>query len=140
MNRALLDTDILSELIKARNSSVLTAARSYIDQHRVFTITCVTLYEALSGLIAINAPKQRAQLDQFVQSNDLIIPDEHDYRLAAAIVGSLQRSGKLVGFADPLIAACAVNRQMDLCTGNERHYQLIADGGFPIQIVNWRNA
>ena len=37
-----------------------------------------------------------------------------------------------------MIAAIAIEHQCVLATGNERHYQLIQDAGYDLQMVNWK--
>ena len=46
----LLDTDVLSEVLKQRDDNVLQAARVYLDEWRRFTFPVLTRYEILRGL------------------------------------------------------------------------------------------
>ncbi len=46
----LLDTDILSEILKQRDDNVLQAARAYLDEWQRFTFSVLTRYEILRGL------------------------------------------------------------------------------------------
>ncbi len=50
MAPTLLDTDILSEILKQRNDCVLQSARAYLDEWRWFTFSVLTRYEILRGL------------------------------------------------------------------------------------------
>jgi tRNA(fMet)-specific endonuclease VapC len=45
MNRALLDTDILSELIKGRNPTVSAAGRAYLSAHGRLTFSAISVAE-----------------------------------------------------------------------------------------------
>jgi tRNA(fMet)-specific endonuclease VapC len=51
MNKALLDTDILSAIMR-QNPSVLAAAQSYLAVHQKLSISIVTRFEILRGLYA----------------------------------------------------------------------------------------
>jgi tRNA(fMet)-specific endonuclease VapC len=57
MSAALLDTDTLSEIIKARDSYVQRRAIAYLNLHRQFTFSIITRYEILRGLKAKNATR-----------------------------------------------------------------------------------
>ena len=46
----LLDTDVLSEVLRQRDDSVLQATRVYLDEWRRFTFSVLTRYEILRGL------------------------------------------------------------------------------------------
>ena len=50
MDRALLDTDILSEVLKRRDQSVLGRANAYRGTHGRFTLSAATVMEVVRGL------------------------------------------------------------------------------------------
>jgi hypothetical protein len=52
MDEALLDTDILSVIFKAKNPQVLNVGRQYLAQHQRFAFSAITLYEVIRGLRA----------------------------------------------------------------------------------------
>lgn len=47
MSRRLLDTDILSEVIKGKNQNVATSAANYLAQHGRLTISAVSVAEII---------------------------------------------------------------------------------------------
>ena len=49
MNKALLDTDIYSEVLKAVDPTVAQNAASYRQQHGVYTLSVITLMEIVQG-------------------------------------------------------------------------------------------
>ena len=49
MDRSVLDTDILSEVLKRRNSRVVRQAEEYLRLHGRFTISCITVLEVVTG-------------------------------------------------------------------------------------------
>jgi len=59
----LLDTDILSEILKQRDDNVLQAARAYLDEWQRFTFSVLTRYEILRGLRAKSAVRQELAFD-----------------------------------------------------------------------------
>ena len=50
MNKALLDTDILSEILKAKNAGVVANAIKYKEGFGHFTISVITVMEIVKGL------------------------------------------------------------------------------------------
>jgi tRNA(fMet)-specific endonuclease VapC len=40
--------------------------------------------------------------------------------------------------ADPIIAAIALEHNLELVTGNAAHFQRIVRLGYPLTLVNWR--
>jgi tRNA(fMet)-specific endonuclease VapC len=40
--------------------------------------------------------------------------------------------------ADPLIAAIALEHNLELVTGNAAHFQRIIQLGYPLTLANWR--
>jgi tRNA(fMet)-specific endonuclease VapC len=49
MDRAVLDTDILSEVFKRRNGTVVRRAEEYLHLHGRFTISCIAVLEVVAG-------------------------------------------------------------------------------------------
>jgi predicted nucleic acid-binding protein len=49
MLKAVLDTDMVSELFRGKNATVASNARDYLRHHGRFTITVVTVMEAIRG-------------------------------------------------------------------------------------------
>lgn len=137
MGRVVLDTDLFSECIKGKNQSVYNYYAAYVAAHSRLTITSLSVFEVLSGIYH-RLPNKAAQYEHLLREVDEIIPDGEDYRLAAKIDGALLQVGKPIGKIDPLIAACALCRNLPLATGNTKHYQSIADVGFPLELENWR--
>lgn len=52
MDSTLLDTDMLSEILKKRDQNVTAAARTYLLHHRRFAFSAMTQYEVawITGL------------------------------------------------------------------------------------------
>jgi len=73
MDAALLDTDILNEVLKQRNSQVVAHAAAYLQAHGQFAISALTRYEVIRGLRDANATTQLSRFAVFCQ-NTLILP------------------------------------------------------------------
>ena len=138
MLKVILDTDILSETFKQVDPIVVTRARHYLHAFPTLSYTSVSLVEILSGLHAKDAKKQIVRAEAFLGRHEQIVPDAEDYMVAARIIGDLQRAGRPIGWDDPVIAACAIKRNMPLATANTRHYQNIINIGYPLTLDNWR--
>lgn len=139
MNRSLLDTDILSEILKGINPSVASNATAYRQAFGRYSLSSITVMEVISGL-------QRNQSNRRIQkfltdiSGEGILPfGEGDGRLAGEIDGGLERVGRPIGRCDPMIAAIAITNGLELVTGNTAHYQRIQQLGYPLALANWRS-
>jgi len=116
MNRALVDTDILSEILRARNPTVTRRERRYVEEYGRLSLSVVTVFEVARALGI----------------------DAECARLAGEIDGALERAGRRVGVADVLIAATAMRSGRTLVTANTSHYERIRHAGFQVQTENWR--
>src|SRR5690348_2122943 len=118
MDAVLLDTDMLSEVLKHKHVQVLQNAAVYFQQHGQFAFSAMTRYEVLRGLLEKRAVRQLVQYDAFCQ-NSLILPATGEVFQRAAELWSLARqTGKPHRDADLIIAATALVHGRDLATGN----------------------
>jgi predicted nucleic acid-binding protein len=87
---------------------------------------------------------QPATLDRFLnalQSSEVLVFDLAAAEIAGRIYGELERVGQLIGRADVMIAAIAINHNLTLVTGNLRHYERIRTVGYSeLMLSNWREA
>jgi tRNA(fMet)-specific endonuclease VapC len=121
---ALLDTDILSALLKGR-STVVAQAQSYLRIHSKFSFSIITQYEVLRGLNAKGATVQIQAFQRFCRINEIVPLDDAIVQRAAEIYSRLHQGGTLIGDADILIAATAMERGFTVMTNNVRHFQRI---------------
>lgn len=61
---AVLDTDMLSEVMRDRDPHVLDSAKHYLAEHGRFTFSIITRYEILRGLKARDATRQVALFER----------------------------------------------------------------------------
>jgi tRNA(fMet)-specific endonuclease VapC len=72
MDEALLDTDILSEILKAKDQDVLKRAQDYLAVHQRFAFSAITFYEVLRGLLAKRATRQLAKFLKTAHTSDIL--------------------------------------------------------------------
>jgi tRNA(fMet)-specific endonuclease VapC len=59
MAPTLLDTDVLSEVLKGKQRNLVRSAEQYVRQHQRLTFSAITLYEIERGLLAKQATSGR---------------------------------------------------------------------------------
>lgn len=129
---ALLDTDILSAIMR-REPHVTASARAYLLEQRRFTFSVVTRYEIMRGLLAKGAARQQ-QAFELLCAASIVLPLTDEVVLqAAAIYTDLHTRGALIGDADILIAATAIANGLAVVTNNEAHFARIK----LLTIENW---
>ena len=140
MEKALLDTDILSEYLKGHDSNVTGHAARYAQAHGVFTFTSVTVYEIVYGLELKAASAQLSKALAWLNQNEQITPVNADYLQAANTKAKARRMGLTLELPDCLIAAVAVRLGLPLVTGNTEDFQAIQKTGINLITQNWRIA
>lgn len=138
VDKSLLDTDTLSEIYKGVDDTVGLHAAAYIIEFGELSFTSVSVHEVLFGHYLKGTEKRAKRFLEVFSDHNEIAPAPEDFRLAARIRAALQKSGRPIGQLDPLIAACALGRDLPLVTGNVRHYRFVQECGFPIVLLNWR--
>jgi predicted nucleic acid-binding protein len=71
-------------------------------------------------------------------SEELLPLDTEAAVIAGRIYGELEKVGRTIGRADPLIAGIAIAHDLTLVTGNTKHFERIAALGFPLVLEDWR--
>ncbi len=139
MRRCILDTDILSEVFRAKNTRVATRAEAYRTTVGPLIMSAVSLMEIVKGLYK----HQRPDLEERIAAQTLdvqILPFTSDTaHIAGRIYADLERNGQTIGRADPMIAATAIEHDLTLITGNTAHFHRIQRLGHPLLIEDWRD-
>jgi tRNA(fMet)-specific endonuclease VapC len=138
VNKALLDTDIYSEVLKAVDPTVARNAASYRHQHGVYTLSVITLMEIVQGFQRVQDGRRLQGFLTAVAFEDVLLFDESAAELAGRITGDLDRVGRPIGRCDPMIAAIAITHGLELVTGNTTYYQRLHQLGYALTLVNWR--
>ena len=131
----LIDTDILSNLIKRSKSAVLIAKLRQIPREQRFT-SSITIGELIYG-----AHRPPGQTEKWLESFALSYPqdmtvlpfDEAAARRYGELRATLERLGTPIGDADTRIAAIALARRLIMITGNVRHFGRVPN----LRVENW---
>jgi tRNA(fMet)-specific endonuclease VapC len=134
MTPALLDTDILSEVLKQRDPRVVAQAATYLEMHGQFAFSALTRYEIVRGLRDRDAAAQLRRFEEFCQ-HSVVLPINDEVLLRAADLWVFaRRQGRSRSDADLIIAATAVQHGRTLVTGNTAHFNGIPD----LDLEDWR--
>jgi predicted nucleic acid-binding protein len=134
MDAALLDTDILSEVLKRKDRRVLAKARQYLVEHRRLAFSAITLYEIVRGLRVNRATRQLAAFLKTVGTSE-VVPVSVPVLMRAAELWAGARAGGLPhDDADLIIAATALEGQRVLVTGNTAHFAWVPG----LTLEDWR--
>lgn len=138
MSKALLDTNIYSEVLKAVDPVVTRNAMTYRQAEGVLTVSAVTVMEIVRGYQRKQSIRKLQDFLAALAAEEVLGFDESAAELAGKIAGELERLGQAIGIADPMIAAIALEHGLDLVTGNTAHFQRVQQLGYPLTLVNWR--
>ncbi len=133
MNRALIDTDILSYYLKG-DAEVVKNFEEYLREFDCIEISLITYYEIIGGLLAKNALKQLAIFEDFISDNIVISLTERSVKKSAELYSTLRRSGNSLDDIDLLIAGVAIENNLTVVTNNENHFRRIPG----LLIENWK--
>jgi len=132
MNRAIIDTDILSYYFKG-NQTVIKNFEKYLQDFDLIEISIITYYEIIGGLMAKNALKQLNIFEDFVDQNIVVPMTENSGKVSAELYATLRQQGNTVDDIDLLIAGIAIDNDLTLITNNENHFNRIPG----LRVENW---
>ena len=116
-----------------RDPTVMARAKTYLSSHTRLSISIITRYEILRGLMAKNAVAQLRQFEILCASLDVLPLSDAVVIRAATIYATLHQGGQLIGDADILIAATALENGWALASNNGRHLSRIPG----LNVDNW---
>lgn len=137
MERALLDTDIFSEVLRGRNQAVVAKADAYLATFGKFTVSVITVAEMVEGL------KWKGRQDAIDRLLSKLRSEQHEIlplntqaaTIAGSIAGDLNRLGQSIGRVDPFIAAIAIEAGLPLVTGNIGHFERVSAMGYALHLI-----
>jgi predicted nucleic acid-binding protein len=138
VNKALLDTDILSEVSKGVDLNVVRNATCYRQAHAFLTLSVISVMEVIQGYQRVGAANRIQAFRNAIASEEVLLFDQAAADLAGQIAGDLDRVGRPIGRCDPMVAAVAITHGLELVTGNTAHYQRRHALGYALTLVNWR--
>lgn len=133
----LLDTNILSEIIRKRpNQYIISQLRSK-SSHELFTSTVCVMELRFGSRLRENFKDFWRKLEKRVISKVNVIPiSEKEAIIAGDILAEMKKSGQIIGVEDALIAASALVNQCTMVTGTVRHFSRIKG----LVVENWLEA
>ena len=132
MQPVLLDTDVLSAIMR-RDRMATGHARRYLLEHHRFSFSVITRYEVLRGLLVKQALRQLLAFEQLCAVSAVLPLTDEVAMQAAAIYADLHGRGELIGDADILIAATALSQGYAVATNNEAHFRRVT----ALTVENW---
>jgi tRNA(fMet)-specific endonuclease VapC len=134
MDAVLLDTDMLTDVIKRRNQNVRDKLRAYLAVYPQLAISGMSWYEVVRGWRDQNAKTQLFNFAVLCQ-HSLIYPiSDAVLNVAADLWVTARRGGQPSADADLIIAATALDTGRVLATGNTQHFAWIPG----LRIEDWR--
>jgi len=134
MDPSLLDTDILSEVLKGRDQNVADNANAYLNEHGQFAISAFTRFEVVRGFRWQQATAKLAAFEQLCQAMIIYPVSETVLDRAADLWAEGATQGQPKSDADLIIAATALVHQRALVTGNAPHFNWIDS----VKLEDWR--
>ncbi len=139
MTRALLDTDVLSEIIKGKNEMVTARASAYLTEHGRFTTSAISVAEIVYGFRRVAREDRLAQFEASLDAVEVLPFDDAAGRLAGRINADLERRGRIIGMPDVLIAAVALRARVPIVSGNVAHFEFVQSVGYELLVDNWKS-
>src|SRR5438128_980471 len=134
MDESLLDTDILSEVLKRKDQQVLANAGRYLAQYQRFGFSGITAYEIIRGMKATQATRQLADFLKTMSTSDVFPVSMPVLMHAADLWVDANAGGHPKDDADLIIAATALETGRMLVTGNTSHFAWIVG----LRLADWR--
>ena len=129
----LLDTDVLSNLMKRKPSVRLQARVASVPAEAQFS-SSITLGELMFGAKKKGSSRLVREVEDRVASYLPMLPFDADAaRRYGDIRAELERRGTPIGDADLRIASIALARGLTVVTGNTKHFARVPD----LVLENW---
>ncbi|MGI9487845.1 MAG: type II toxin-antitoxin system VapC family toxin [Geminicoccaceae bacterium] len=132
IRRYLLDTNILSDLVR-RPQGPIAERIAVVGEDRVCT-SLIVAAELRYGAAKRQSKRLTAQLDAILNALDVLPLEPPVDVLYGELRAELERSGKLIGPNDLLIAAQALALDCILVSDNEREFARVEG----LECENWR--
>jgi tRNA(fMet)-specific endonuclease VapC len=134
MDAALLDSDILSEVIKQRDQVVKQKAVEYLAAQGQFAFSAFSRFEIERGYKEKRAMRQLARFASFCRHSMVLAISDSILNRASDLWAFAREHGHPHSDADVIIAATALETQRLLVTGNIAHFTWVPS----LKIENWR--
>ena len=130
----LLDTNILSELIKKRPNPNLLSQLSSRPVHTLYTSMICLMELRYGSALRDDFDRFWAKIVENVISQIQVIPlGPKEGLIAGDLLARLRKKGQTIGLEDILISATAISHDLVLVSGNTRHFSKIEE----LVMENW---
>ncbi len=130
----LLDTNILSEMIKRQPNSHVLSRLGSKPAHTLFTSSICIMELRFGSALREDFEKFWQKIaKEIISKVNIISIGEKEALRAGNILADLRKSGQTIGLEDVLIAASAIVNQYTVVTANVRHFSRIKG----LVVENW---
>ena len=130
----LLDTNILSELVKKQPAKGFISKLGSVEADQLFTSSITVAELRMGAALRSNKTLFWKKIEEQILSRIQILPVDHLAALFAGdILALLKQHGIPIGLADALIGSIALSKNMTMVTANVRHFERIPK----LRIENW---
>lgn len=130
----LLDTNILSELVKKKPNSNFILKLKSVPPRSLYT-SSICVFELRFGIALrddFDIFWQRI-MDSILSRISILNFGEEEANIAGDVMAQLQKKGQILGVEDVYIAATAISSKCTLVTANTKHYERING----LKLENW---
>lgn len=132
MKQSILDKDVLSEFLRG-NIKVIKKVDEHLKEYGFVSLSIITYYKILNGLLYKDARKQMERFEEFVTLNKVVPLTIRTVKISANIQAELRKKGIEIGHTDTLIAGVAMASELQLITNNTDHFKRIKG----LDFANW---
>ncbi len=130
----LLDTNILSELMKRHPNHGLVTRLRLIAPDELFTSVICVLELRFGSALRPDFPAFWAKIEREIISRVTVIPFGNEEAIVAGdILSELKKKGRNIGLEDVMIGASAMANKLIVVTANIRHFSRIEG----LRVENW---
>ena len=130
----LLDTNIISELMKKQPSSYLLEKMEDVSDNSIYTASVCAMELRYGALRVPNSDALWTKIQKRILSRIQILSFGYQEAMKAAeLLDALCASGQPIGIEDTMIAATAMSHGLILVTANTQHFLRIPG----LQSENW---
>lgn len=130
----LLDTNILSDLIKKRPNPYLLSHLREKPSYTLLTSSICVMELRFGSALREDFEKFWKKIESEIISSVKVLPfGQKEALLAGDILANLRKIGQIIGVEDVLIAATAIANPSTVVTGNVEHFSRIQG----LNVENW---
>jgi tRNA(fMet)-specific endonuclease VapC len=134
----LLDTDVLIAFLRGKNARLKRRMNELLRRDIPVYMSIISLGELYLGAFKSgNTPKNLSLVNSLKEQLDLLELNDETVLLYGEIEAVLEKCGQVIGDFDVLIASTAINSDVTLVSGNERHFKRIVTLFGQLQFEKW---